>query len=184
MVSGLPSSVVPRPSRASPRPDGYRALMEMSYWVPGCRFFRRAAVLSPFTEISFLGPLLAEGLYAKRYWSTFPGAGSQETFMEDTVSSKTLRSRGEPLAEKVRNKKIEMKILAVFLWVFVSTVIYWSWHDKFALFRNVENKKSTGFMRKLIVLLYNSDIRCLEVFIFREQLFNNCKYKQTWELSK
>lgn len=102
-VTGLPSSVVPCPSRASPMPDEYRALTKMSYWVPGCRFFRRVAVLSPFTDISFLGPPV-EGLYATRYWSTFPGAGSQETFMEDTVSSKTLRSRGEPLAEKVGNK--------------------------------------------------------------------------------
>lgn len=60
-------------------------------------------MLSPFTDTSFLGPP-AEGLYATRYWRTLPGAGSQETFMEDTVSSNTFRSVGEPLTEKRREK--------------------------------------------------------------------------------
>lgn len=91
--------MVPCPSRGSPRPERYRAVTRMLYWVPGCRFFRRAALLSAFTANSFLGPP-ADGRYVRRYCRTFPGACSQETFMEETVSSKTLRSRGEPLAEK------------------------------------------------------------------------------------
>lgn len=48
--------MVPRPSRASPRPERYRALTEMSYSVSGCSFFRTAAVLVPFTDTSLLGP--------------------------------------------------------------------------------------------------------------------------------
>lgn len=125
----LPSSVVPRPSRASPRPERYRALTQMSYWVPGCRFLRRVAVLSPFTDTSFLGPP-AEGRYAKRYWSTFPGAGSQETFMEDTVSSKTIRSRGEPLAEKVgiRVRKYTKQESTDFLH-FLFSCVFFSWYE-------------------------------------------------------
>lgn len=64
--------------------------------------------MSPLTDNSFLGPP-AEGRYATRYWRTLPGAGSQDTFMEDTVWSKTLRSRGEPLAEVIEDTAADQK---------------------------------------------------------------------------